>query len=571
MEKIISKATKENWEKLKVEDFQDKLKKRANKTMSKKTFVPEEYLKKNKNKKVVKEIVRIIRNNDISLQQAIHSLGINLLKKYDISGRNKFAYEWIEKNKKYVHPLLIAYELPLDEHDILGLIYQSLQYEGDKNIKGSYYTPHHIVLDILKNHNFDRDDIVLDPACGSGSFLISLPDTILPENIIGFDNDRHAADIAVYNLFIRYPNVVFKPNIYTLDFIHDKLPIEGTEIDHIITNPPWGAKITMKKYSFLKSKESFSMFLMKSQEVLKTGGELSFLLPKSFLNVNRHKSIRKIILEKTTVKSIKFYANVFDGVVTDVLSLHLSNEQRQKNQIRFDLKNDEFVLTPQEIYFHHKSYNILPYNAKDQKLLKKAFKNPYYTLEDSLWGLGIVTGDNKKKLSQKYQKGWEPIYTGTDIERYKLKDSKHYIYFDRNQLQQVAPDEIYRAKEKLVYRYISNDLVFAYDDTGSLFLNSANILIPTIPTMSTKTVLAFLNSNFMKYIYKKLFDELRTLKGNLIQLPFPRITVEENTIIDNIVTSIINGQELDEILQKKIYKIYGLEDEEIKYIEKIVY
>lgn len=40
--------------------------------------------------------------------------------------------------------------------------------------------------------------------------------------------------------------------------------------------------------------------------------------------------------------------------------------------------------------------------------------------------------------------------------------------------------------------------MFAYDDTSSLFLNSANILIPNIPGMSTKTVLAFLNSSLYR-------------------------------------------------------------------------
>ena len=41
--------------------------------------------------------------------------------------------------------------------------------------------------------------------------------------------------------------------------------------------------------------------------------------------------------------------------------------------------------------------------------------------------------------------------------------------------------------------------------------------------MSVKTVMAFLNSELYSYFYRKLFGEVKVLKGNLINLPFARI------------------------------------------------
>ena len=52
------------------------------------------------------------------------------------------------------------YTLKNEFHDILGAVYQSLMSEGDKNKKGSYYTPRSIVndmiADVIVNDNESR-------------------------------------------------------------------------------------------------------------------------------------------------------------------------------------------------------------------------------------------------------------------------------------------------------------------------------------------------------------------------------------------------------------------------------
>ena len=154
----------------------------------------------------------------------------------------------------------------------------------------------------------------------------------------------------------------------------------------------------------------------------------------------------------------------------------------------------------------------------------------------------------------------EKIYTGKEIGKFLLKEAKNYIHYDRDSFQQVAKDEIYRAKEKLVYKFVSNKLMFAYDDSSSLFLNSANILIPNIPGMNIKTVLAFLNSSLYQFLYEKLFGELKVLKGNLSELPFPEIDSQTDNELTQIVEQIlmdgkIRQKEIDDI----VYRVFGLD------------
>src|SRR5690606_28068426 len=139
-------------------------------------------------------------------------------------------------------------------------------------------------------------------------------------------------------------------------------------------------------------------------------------------------------------------------------------------------------------------------DSTDESIIEKVLERKRYDLSESIWALGIVTGNNKEKLHLEAGKNLEKIYTGKEITPYTLKPSKYYINYDRSQLQQVAKDEIYRAKPRLVYKFISKKLVFAVDESASLFLNSANILVPKVPNMSVKSVSAFLNSELYQYL-----------------------------------------------------------------------
>ena len=59
--------------------------------------------------------------------------------------------------------------------------------------------------------------------------------------------------------------------------------------------------------------------------------------------------------------------------------------------------------------------------------------------------------------------------------------------------------------------------------------------------MSIKTVLAFLNSELFKFLYKSLFGEIKILKGNLMELPFPEISAETDKKLTELVDEVLNG------------------------------
>ncbi|MDE7336087.1 MAG: hypothetical protein K2N10_07245, partial [Muribaculaceae bacterium] len=136
-----------------------------------------------------------------------------------------------------------------------------------------------------------------------------------------------------------------------------------------------------------------------------------------------------------------------------------------------------------------------------------------------------------------------------------------YILFEPDSFQQCAKEEYFRAPEKLIYRFIAKYPIVAYDDKQRLCLNSANILIPQLDGISIKSVAALLNSSLYHYYYSLKFTDIKVLKGNLQELPFPKLTPDQDRTLSNLVSSIhLSGlsEENQQKLDETIYSIFDI-------------
>jgi hypothetical protein len=168
------------------------------------------------------------------------------------------------------------------------------------------------------------------------------------------------------------------------------------------------------------------------------------------------------------------------------------------------------------------------------------------------------------------------VLKGADISKYHINPTTNYIIFKPEIFQQIAPTEMYRAQEKLLYRFISSQLVLAYDDKQTLSLNSCNIVIPKIPGIKMKYVLAILNSRIAQFIYKREFNSVKVLRSHIENIPIP--TVDDSTQ-DEIITlteKLISGLKLPEA--EKVYdeldilvsRTFNLNSDEFEIIKKAV-
>ena len=574
---IISEATSRNWKRLRSKKS-GRLMARANKQLSTKTIVPLEYFSNKDNVADIQRFVSFCRGQNYKVEEVIYTVGLKLLDEAGILEKPHVQQALESLNVVDDIKSLETLVLPQNERDLLGLLYQCFLLEGEKNRKGSYYTPYAVAKNMVRGLDFSKNQTFFDPCCGSGAFILAL-EGASPNQIFACDNDPIAVMIAKINMLLKFKLEIFEPQIVYCDYLKCYYNTDWSHIsyDYIISNPPWGAAIFDKNGNRVTTRESFSYFFEKAFSQLSDDGLIRFLLPESVLNVKTHKNFRKFLLENTDIQSITLYDGAFSGVQTKYFDIQCvrhfdrSAAEWRNHRLKIDSVHSNggdvstsvdmtmgasYSISKRCFYLtNNLNFNLLsdPDLEKVQKILSKG----KYTLKDSIWGLGIVTGDNKKHMKAKQGKGFEPIYTGKEIEAYTLKAPKYFVKYKRADYQQVAKDEVYRAGEKLVYKFISKNLVFAYDDSKSLVLNSANILIPRIPGMSVKTVLAFLNSSIFKFLYKSLFGEIKILKGNLMELPFPEISPDTDTKLTDLVDEVLKGnKEAMQLIDNEIETIF---------------
>lgn len=487
------------------------------------------------------------------------------------------------KNNSELFEYKYVYE---KNEDILGLLYISLSNLSNRKARGAYFTPTKVVKKVISNLDL-KDLSTIDPCCGSGNFLLQLPDSITLNNIYGNDIDKTSIELTRINMYLKYEpkflDVLYE-NFTTSDFLKNNTDIK---YQYIIGNPPWGYEFSKEELADLKkifastdtkNVESYDVFVEKSLSCLEDDGRLFFVLPEAILNVKTHKTIRQIILDNTSIEYLEYLGNMFDKVQCPsvILKLQKSKKAFSSTGMRVKTKDNEFVINT-----HRKvSSETFNFNMSDEEydLYKKIMdkEKKVFLKNNGVFALGIVTGNNKDYISSAKTEKNEPILKGSDITKYKIKKVENYIDFEPDKFQQVAPVEFYRAKEKLFYKFISNKLIFAYDNNQKLSLNSCNILIPTFENLNIKYVMAVLNSSVAQFIFQKQFNSIKVLRSHIESIPIP---VCENNLQQQIIEYVdkVCETEDDKDYKKLCYqidlfvaKLYNFSMDEYELVEKSI-
>lgn len=582
-ETAASASTLRNWRRLGANP-NGRLTKRANKTCSTKRRVPVEYLTNRANVEFIRRFVEFVDKNGVPLRDALGALAVALLRERRLVDKANVA-DVLNAERFASVPEIAEGTAPLDETDLLGAAYLASLPEGERNLKGAYYTPRKIAETTTADFDFSGDKVFIDPCCGGGAFLTALKN-VEPEQIFGGDFDPTAVFIAKINLLLKFPNRSFSPQIVCWDFLSDEAERTARAVgfpekfDFIATNPPWGAATTPCKRRSAQlaenqtltlenfaTKDAFERFFAKAFTLTKSGAAVRFLLPESVLNVASHRDLRRFLTERVRLERIAFRKETFAGVATKcvVVSTRCASPSET-----LEVEDAQGVRSATTAPFFATKNRVFSFpTPEDEAILRRVRELGRFDLSKSVWALGVVTGNNREILKRVPETGCEAIYTGKEIEPFVVKPPQFYLRYDRSRLQQAAKEEIYRAPEKLVYRFISKRLTFAYDASQRLFLNSANILIPRIPGMSAKTVAAFLNSELFQFYYSQTFAGAKALKSELSELPFPAVGASLNRRLERLVDAILAGA-TDEIkmLNDEILRFYGLSEIQVRRVRE---
>lgn len=515
-----------------------------------------------------------------------------LLKELSIGNYDRLIFDLIENTdyainfcKKY--PLLFKLEYIYEANeDVLGLIYISCKNIGKRKATGSYYTSTKVVKALINILNFQKSQKILDPCCGTGNFLLQLPEHITFDSVYGNDIDTTSVKITRLNMALKYDvtiNAIYD-HITEFDYL---INYAKKDFQYIIGNPPWGYEFSEGEKAKLrniykstsgKSIESYDLFIEQALNHLADDGHLAYVLPESILNVKVHTDIRKIILGSCSIKNLYFLGNAFDGVQCPCIILDLQSTHSALSTLGMNVHtgtesftiNTERTVSPEYFSFTtaDAEYNII------NKI--RNVQNAVYLLGNADFALGIVTGNNKEYISDKKTESNEMVLKGADISKYHINPTTNYIIFKPESFQQIAPIKMYRAQEKLLYRFISSQLVFAYDDKQTLSLNSCNIVIPKIPGIKMKYVLAILNSRIAQFIYKREFNSVKVLRSHIENIPIPKVDESTQDSIITLTEKLISGLEIREA--EKVYdeldilvsQVFNLNSDEFEIIKKAV-
>jgi type I restriction-modification system DNA methylase subunit len=248
--------------------------------------------------------------------------------------------------------------------DALGDAYEIFLPSNLKGESGQFFTPREVVrfaIDVVAP-SFEKKEIVMDPACGSGGFLTVAIEYLRKEiervyKHRGFTKDKlylilkdhagkyiHGADIEplLYKIAKSYMAVIGdgKSNIYNFDSLLpiEKYPPEFSAkikeggVDVITTNPPFGTKIddvrdfVLEKFDLghrivdgvatnelLDGQDPDKLFLERDIKFLKNpkgnkpGGRMVIVLPRQNLSGTQQASVE---LRKWLLKQVKITAIV---------------------------------------------------------------------------------------------------------------------------------------------------------------------------------------------------------------------------------------------------------------------
>jgi tRNA1(Val) A37 N6-methylase TrmN6 len=539
-------------------------------------------------KNLLVSLVEAYEHTHLSVSAGVLSLAVRVLKCANLLSENwekspasrieELLKQWLLNHindREEILQTFSAFHIQNENDDILGAFYQSIQSISQKSSSGSYYTPG----ELLEGIKVPLNKTVLDPCCGSGGILLKiLTKNHKSEHIFARDIDEIAVNICNVNMALFFDDPNYKSKIELKNILEREEsglfdnPKSSETFDYIITNPPWGGKLSKQQKDYLlhhypeiNTTETFGISLFNCLNMLTFNGVLYFFMPHSFLNVATHRHIRKMIMSRTGSISIKLLGNAFKGVLSEAILLKYSNNL-EKNEITVIQKNNE-VGTIQKNNIANNGFIISATSREaDNTIIDKIYSKAGVFLKgNAIFALGVVTGNNDKHILKTPGDKAEPIFRGKDIQKFRYVQPECFIEFKPEKYQQVAPVEYYRQK-KIVYRFISDKIVCAVDYNNHLLLNSANLFIPLID-YPFEAIVCLFNSSVYSFIYQKKFHSKKVLRSHIEEFPLPKINGMVKTEFSKYHTDILNGIDRTDEIENLTASIFGISETELKHIQ----
>ena len=250
--------------------------------------------------------------------------------KEDIRLDGKIAYNVVEH--------LQAINFSKTDLDTKGVAFERFMTDFFKGKMGQYFTPREIVHFCVKMLDPQKENMVLDPACGSGGFLLNVMDHVrlfseahYDENeawahwhnfamkkLYGIEINDQIARVCKMNMIIHddgHTNVISTDALSIFKDIQEiKKDFQPGSFDLVLTNPPFGAvakkseKGYLEVYDLGKGKTSQKLeilFIERVIDFVKPGtGKIAIVLPDGVLSNSSLQYVRNFIMKKAKILAV---------------------------------------------------------------------------------------------------------------------------------------------------------------------------------------------------------------------------------------------------------------------------
>ena len=298
---------------------------------------------------------------------------------------------------KKIFDLLDTITISSSDEDLKGRAFEYFLGKNFRDDLGQYFTPRNITSFMVKFLSPEKYSKILDPACGSGGFLLSCYQYFKERDesaysLFGIDiNTRIINAASLEFLFYNLDNVYLKNSNSLIDL--DKLQdFKSDSFDYIVTNPPFGSitddteilrNFTLSNYK--KDQKTEILFIERCLHFLKEGGKMGIVIPDSILTNISLQYVRDFVFENSKVLAIiSLPSHAFvpsgAGVKSSLLFLEKLKDQQlnsEENTDKIDMNEvdyDIFVANVKNIGFDNRGDTIqddLPEILKDWKKWKK--------------------------------------------------------------------------------------------------------------------------------------------------------------------------------------------------------
>lgn len=454
---------------------------------------------------------------------------------------------------------------------------------------------------------------------------------ILRYNLWGADIDPVAAEVAASSLKLKHmPVEVRRPNILICDSLHraetkqelsQAKEFWSSQYQFVIGNPPYlsfglrgTASMDPDYADYLRSvfKESaeyklsyYVLFMQRGIERLCEGGKLGFIVPDSFLLGRYYSKIRKYILENTAIETIAHMTSpVFKNATVGMSAICILRRQTEASR---RLKQNVAVYqahTAADLIkalpccnYSQEYFAGLPHN-RIRLFFDLTVKNLVDRIEQNGQPLrhyctghtGVRSLTRQNEIISQCQNGpeWKPgLVSGRQIQRYAITYEGHWL--------QIHPDKLYKGgwcreiieQRKILVRQTGFTLTAAIDEAGYYHLNNIHCFILCNQKVTLDYLLLLLNSRLMAFYYHAVTMEYGRAMAQTDIETLELLPVRLSTDIDRQAPELVKSmtylqrqklagdstadrkiEALDEYFNQLVYRVYGIQEDEVKLIEQ---